>query len=184
MFRVRLPVPAPIIQNEIKENAVELVPVKGYEEYYSATRDCKIFSHRTNMWIKFHIMRTGYYGFSTRFGGRKSKAVFFRVHRLIALTFVPNPLKLPQINHIDGNKLNNNVTNLEWCTPKQNSQHAVKMGLIKHSCGVHNPNSKLSIEDIKAIRENSQNLTIRELGLKYKVHHSTIQRCTKNKRYK
>lgn len=59
--------------------------------------------------------------------GRKQKAVF--VHRLVAEAFIPNPLNLPQINHIDGNKLNNRADNLQWVTNTQNSRLAVKAGV-------------------------------------------------------
>lgn len=52
-----------------------------------------------------------------------------RVNRLVAAAFIANPNKLPYVNHIDGNKSNNNASNLEWCTAKENTQHAYNTGL-------------------------------------------------------
>lgn len=54
----------------------------------------------------------------------------YKIHRLVAQTFIPNPDDLPQVNHIDGNKMNNCVDNLEWCSQSHNIKHAYDNGLI------------------------------------------------------
>lgn len=72
----------------------------------------------------------------------------FQVHRLIAMTFIPNSNNLSEVNHIDGNKLNNHVDNLEWCTPKENTAHAEKLGLRKNCYGNACKNRRKTNESI------------------------------------
>ena len=72
------------------------------------------------------IQRRGYLA-CTFWMNNKAKCV--KVHRLVAETFIPNPNNLPEINHIDGDKLNNLASNLEWCTRSQNVKHSFDIGL-------------------------------------------------------
>lgn len=69
---------------------------------------------------------------------RENKRKRFSVHRLVAKAFIPNPDNKSQVNHIDGNKLNNHVSNLEWITHLENIHHAIRNGLIKRN-GKDNP---------------------------------------------
>lgn len=69
------------------------------------------------------------YNYVRLYNNKKIKIV--SVHRLVAETFISNLENKSQINHIDGNKTNNNVNNLEWVTPKENIQHAIKNGLFR-----------------------------------------------------
>lgn len=83
--------------------------------------------------ISQHIHKTGYLNvILCKNSEKKTKSV----HRLVALAFLPNPNGYQCVNHIDANKANNNVGNLEWCTHKQNTAHAIK-------CGLLNPNFML-----------------------------------------
>ena len=95
-----------------------------------------------------------------------------KIHRLVAEMFIPNPENKPQVNHKDGNKLNNNLDNLEWVTASENSKHAYRIGLIKPQKGEGNANSKLTEENVKFIRGSI--LNNKQLGCIFNVSHSNI----------
>ena len=81
--------------------------------------------------LKQTLNSHGYYCVTITLKNHKQKVV--QVHRLIAQTFIPNPKNKPQVNHKDGNKLNNDVSNLEWVTVQENIVHAFENGLNKGS---------------------------------------------------
>lgn len=89
-----------------------------------------------------------------------------KVHRLVALAFIPNPNGYSEINHKDGDKLNNVVDNLEWTTRGKNIQHAYEHEL-RSAKGERNANSKLTKNDVIAIRRSD--LSNKELGAIYGV---------------
>lgn len=70
-----------------------------------------------------------YKGYPITYLSKNAKCKTVAVHRLVAIAFISNFENKPQVNHIDGNKQNNNVDNLEWCTNGENQIHAYKIGL-------------------------------------------------------
>lgn len=87
----------------------------------------------TNKILKQKIDRYGYKCIGLYY---KKKKLYYTIHRLLATEFVPNPDNKPQVNHIDGNKLNNSISNLEWSTAKENVIHALYNDLYKNALGV------------------------------------------------
>lgn len=98
---------------------------------------------------------------------REGKQKFLRVNRLVALAFIPNPLGKPYVNHINGRTTDNNVSNLEWCTQKENVRHAYDTGLIP---------TKYTEEQIHEVcRLLQDKLMIKEVSSKTGVSISTVK---------
>ena len=100
-------------------------PIPNYPNY-SVTEDGKVWSNLTNKFLKAGLGKVGYYVVALR---KDNNQKTFNVHRLVAELFLNNFDNKPFVNHINGNKLDNGITNLEWCTAKENNLHAHKMGL-------------------------------------------------------
>ena len=116
-------------------------PIENYNSLYEVNEKGEVRSlyhwngHKYEKRKKPYILKqsnttTGYKKVElVKDGKRKS----LKVHRLVAIAFIPNPMNKPYINHIDGNPINNCVENLEWCTQHENVVHAYKIGLRKIS---------------------------------------------------
>lgn len=110
------------------------------------------FGNIYNRHGKMHwkINENGYANICLR---RDNKSYYFKVHRLVMLNFGKLVLFRNDINHIDGDKLNNHISNLEWVTRSENIKHAYDTGLRKarHAYGETNPNAKYSDEIVRQI---------------------------------
>lgn len=118
-------------------NKEEWKDIKGFEEKYQISSLGRV---RTLNWKrsgKIKIMKPylirGYFAMTFRLGGAGSKQVHPLVHRLVAEAFIDNPDNKSDVNHIDGNRQNNNISNLEWATRAENERH--KIYILGHPSG-------------------------------------------------
>lgn len=111
---------------------IQLRQIKGYEGLYAVNRAGRIWaypkcSRRKGRWLKSYITIYGYaYVVLCKNGKVRAKSV----HRIVATTWLP-PSRKPQVNHKNGIKTCNRASNLEWCTAKENKQHAWRTGLTR-----------------------------------------------------
>ena len=158
--------------------------IPGFEGLYEASTEGRIRS--------LDRLITGKNGVTKKYAGRiirpipmnqgyltvalskDGNAVRYLIHRLVAITFIPNPNDFEEVNHIDGVKGNNALSNLEWMSRVRNIRHAMDMGLIQ-GLGENNPAAKLSDSDARAIKELSRYcLHPKELAAVFGVKPSTI----------
>lgn len=103
-------------------------PVKGFEELYEISSEGRLKSYKRNSsgkMLKLTNQNGDYLRVVLQGVGKQRKSI--SIHRLVAEHFIPNPDNLPEVNHIDGNKQNNSVGNLEWCSREYNAMHSRKM---------------------------------------------------------
>ena len=141
---------------------------------YEVTKAGEVINKHTGKIIKAQKNGKGYLRVAI------GKKLMF-VHRLVAEKYIPNPKNKPQVNHKDGNKLNNNAENLEWVTNKENRNHAVKNGL--HFCGEKCSWAKLTEKQVDFIRKHTE-LNPKELAELFGVSVSHIREIRRNESWK
>lgn len=147
--------------------------IANFKGRYSVSMRGEIYSKKNHLIMK-QTTNTGYLRLSlvSNDGRRRGKYV----HRLVAETFIPNPEGKSQVNHKDGNPLNNRVDNLEWVTPKENMIHASELGRFKDKRkGTKNPKSKFTNDDISEIRKmREQGHTLQYIADRFNCSISTV----------
>lgn len=168
--------------------------IKGYEGIYLVNEnglvkslDKKVKSGEKYLNRKGKVLkeRIGKYGYPYVVLSHESNRKTFKVHRLVAEAFIPNPENKPCVNHINGIKTDNRIENLEWCTHKENTKHALINGLRKGVKGEKSHLSKLNTIQVQEIRDlyfksNKTQLYISNL---YNVSQSQIQRICSYKNW-
>jgi hypothetical protein len=156
--------------------------VKDFEQYL-IFKDGRLWNVNTQRFLKPKTMPGRYQDVKLQ---SKESHRYTTFHRLLAEAFIPNPFNLPQVNHLDGNKQNNILSNLEWVTAQENAQHALAAGLKVAPKGEEFSGSKLTeIEVIQIRSEYIPRVVSRaKLAEKYQVSQGTIQCILERKTWK
>ena len=163
--------------------------VPGYENFYQVSSIGRIKSlprrgRKQSRILKPTYDRKGYLGVDL-FKDKERKRC--RVHRLVALSFIPNPENKPEVNHIDGIKTNNVIENLEWNTTSENLNHRDENDLVNNK-GEDNYrailNEKQVLEIKHTLSKESGYGLLKRLAKQYRVHPNTISDIKKNRTWK
>lgn len=129
---------------------IEWKDIPGTEGRYKVNQLGQVFSNTTGKILKPQKTKnTGYIQYKLMLRGSR---MCFTGHRLVAELFIPNPLNKPQVNHKDGDKTNNHISNLEWSTRSENMTHAKDMGLINYCKGTDRENSKFTERQVRIVK--------------------------------
>lgn len=162
--------------------------IPGYKGKYSLTREGVVYSHEKRwgstkpMPRKSVLGKNGYYCVSLYKNNKEDRQY---IHRLLALMFIPNKKNKTFVNHKDGVKTNNELSNLEWCTQKENNRHAYDSGLGYHFIPRHGENTtfaKLTGQSVRSIRQSTEKNSV--LAKKYNVTPTNIRYIKKRKTWK
>lgn len=158
--------------------------ISGYEGLYQVSNFGRVKSFKRNKprILKPALYHGEYPAVPLTLSHREDKP--FNVHRLVAQAFIPNPDGKPQVNHLDGCKLNACASNLEWATPSENSSHAHRLGLACNAKGGDDSQAKLTNEQARYVRDNPENLTIGKLAEKFRVNRQVIANIQHGQTYK
>lgn len=108
----------------------------------------------------------------------------YSLHRIVAQSFLGMRDHMYQVNHIDGNKLNNCIVNLEWVTPKDNTKHAIATKLRSDYIGAHNPYSKLNDSIVVQIREcYNSGMRVVDIATRFELNYHTVWVVCKHRRW-
>lgn len=156
--------------------------IKGFEDYHISNlgrvKSFKIYTE--GKILSLNMTKQGYYHVIL-YANKVEKGM--KVHRLVATAFIPNPESKPQVNHIDGNKANNIVSNLEWNTASENQFHALGLGLSTSIKGTRHGMSKLTEEQVIDILNKGKYDTFSKIGKDYGVSRKTIEQILKREKW-
>lgn len=148
------------------------ISIDGFEGYF-VTEDGKVFSSKRGSWKELSRSVQRKYWSVKLWVNNERKHI--HVHRLLAITFIPNPENKPFVNHKDGNKLNCCISNLEWVTRQENVDHAVANNLLASSAGVLNGRAVLTDNQVKEIYQSLlAGVAAIDLARLYGVEQTTI----------